>query len=992
MAIRNLPTDCHHTADDRCHLCTKFESATLESLKGLDLDHDDAKRIVDSSISTDVAVARGYRTVRNNSELANLGFGDFQGRAPGLLIPIHNAVGKLFTHQYRPVTPRNNADGKPLKYETPIGSRLVVDVHPASLKWIQDPRRPLLFTEGSRKVDAAVSRGLCCVGILGVSSFRGRNEFGGKAAIPDFQAIALEQHVGGREYVGRTCIIVFDSDVMKKASVYGALVRFSSFLSLWKADVHYVYLPDGDESKSGLDDAFAHGLTVSDLLDMADSELREPPSDGDDERPCIQPALDIIADVLPRVRTDKAQLYRPEVLGALALVESESKTHWGRIGLELQALRIGKKQLSEAMAEHRPLRVVKPSEIAHRPTLRSTLKDDALPELLIPDGYFVDSQGTGRYVDSADGRRSDRFGLCPLYIAGIAKGIDSGIVQRDLRWRYPNRSGWDRLVVDGAQTAAGRNLIPLADFGAPFKGHNADEWVRYLEALEAANLDRIPFAQTTSRLGWHGRGSDLRYFCGSSVIDGTGEITTVDKDAPWQSGQLLFRGADAGDDQLAEAFESCGELSKWQEAVGLARSRPNVMIGVYAAFVPPLMRILRDLGVRLPNFIVSYSGDSSGGKSTTLQISASAWGRPFVDDDGAVGSWGSTKVGLERRAALSCDLPVFMDETKRASSETVAKEIYAFAMGRGRGRGSIKGLARTATYRSCLLMTGEAPANSFQQRGGNGGTKARIIELSGNPFGNTEPPEYTDALIKKIEGLIGTNYGHAGPAFVSHLMKGRENWETRLLTMFQDFAKTLRDRCSTAAAIRMAYYGAAIELAATLVHSFEILPWPYSPVFCNEGPLWSVVTADANDVSGAEETLRAIVAHCLGNPAAMLEQAHENGGPPIYRRRGEGNVPYIGRWDSGADWKYLALFKAKAADLIEGWKETPAAIFRSWKQKGWLHTHGNGLEGPYGFLGNPRTAMIKIRRSAIEEVMKSAIGAADSSDAANPDDGGGDED
>jgi len=147
-----------------------------------------------SAITPKVAKARGYRSVNSKAELDRLGFSSAQQLVPGLLIPIHNVAGEIANYQLRPDEPRIR-DGKPVKYETPAGSRMVLDIPPLARKWLKDPKEPLFITEGARKADAAISKGLCCIALLGVWNWRGRNEYGGKAVLPDWESVPLN----GRE-------------------------------------------------------------------------------------------------------------------------------------------------------------------------------------------------------------------------------------------------------------------------------------------------------------------------------------------------------------------------------------------------------------------------------------------------------------------------------------------------------------------------------------------------------------------------------------------------------------------------------------------------------------------------------------------------------------------------------------------------------------------------------------------------------------------------
>jgi hypothetical protein len=135
-----------------------------------------------SAITDEVAEARGYRSVTVKAELTRLGFSDRQARAPALLLPVHGATGGIALYQIRPDEPRI-VDGKPIRYEAPHGSRMVLDVPPGALPRLPDPAVPLFVTEAVRKADAAASLGLCCIALLGVWNWRGSNESGRRTAL-----------------------------------------------------------------------------------------------------------------------------------------------------------------------------------------------------------------------------------------------------------------------------------------------------------------------------------------------------------------------------------------------------------------------------------------------------------------------------------------------------------------------------------------------------------------------------------------------------------------------------------------------------------------------------------------------------------------------------------------------------------------------------------------------------------------------------------------
>lgn len=221
-----------------------------------------------SAISSEVVEARGYFSATEEDLLRRLGFREGQARVPALVIPVHDAFGQVATHLIRPNAPRSE-DGRSLKYELPSGSRMVLDVPPGARAALDNPNVPLFITEGSRKADAAISVGLCCVSLIGVWCWRGTNEHGGKALLPDFEAIAFN---------GRDVFVVFDSDVMTKREVHASLERFVPVLKRRGARVRAVYLPHAEDgSKVGLDDFLAAGGSPADLQTLAEDRLRPMP-------------------------------------------------------------------------------------------------------------------------------------------------------------------------------------------------------------------------------------------------------------------------------------------------------------------------------------------------------------------------------------------------------------------------------------------------------------------------------------------------------------------------------------------------------------------------------------------------------------------------------------------------------------------------------------------------------------------------------------------
>ncbi|RYG19746.1 DUF3854 domain-containing protein, partial [bacterium] len=205
---------------------------------------------------------RGYRTVNDPKELLVLGFSEAQAATvPGYLIPLWGVDGEIVGHQFKPDNPRTGKKGKPLKYETPKGWKMRLDVGPFGKDWVGDPNVPAICTEGVKKGDSGATRGLKAITLIGVWNWRGTNEKGGSVELADWEAIALK---------GRVVTLLFDADVVRQPSVASALRRLAGFLRRRGAIVKVVVPPDvAGIAKTGLDDFLV--ASNGDLVKLMDN-------------------------------------------------------------------------------------------------------------------------------------------------------------------------------------------------------------------------------------------------------------------------------------------------------------------------------------------------------------------------------------------------------------------------------------------------------------------------------------------------------------------------------------------------------------------------------------------------------------------------------------------------------------------------------------------------------------------------------------------------
>ena len=233
----------------------------------------------ESGISPEAIKARGYFTLSEGIEgrkwLRSQNFSASQQRVGEcLVIPFYNRVGEITEYVLRPSAPRNNAKGKAIKYEKAKGSRQSLDIAPLTLEMIDDPTVPLIITEGAKKADSAASRGLPAINLHGTFAFRGRNDKGGIANLPELDGVVWKGVIDGK-LIARMVLLVFDSDWVEKDGVYDALVRFVDALKRRGARVRIAGFTVSAKRRQNGDRRFLRGRRHHRRLEIFTSRLTD---------------------------------------------------------------------------------------------------------------------------------------------------------------------------------------------------------------------------------------------------------------------------------------------------------------------------------------------------------------------------------------------------------------------------------------------------------------------------------------------------------------------------------------------------------------------------------------------------------------------------------------------------------------------------------------------------------------------------------------------
>jgi putative DNA primase/helicase len=166
--------------------------------------------------------------------------------APAILIPFYAADGSNGYCRVRPDTPRKDANGKAIKYESPRGEPNRAYLPPGVAAYLTDPAQELAITEGEFKSLALTQELLPTIGLVGVFGWKEKDC---QRLLPDLERVAWQ---------GRRVYLIPDSDFTMNENVSNAMAWLAKHLKDRGAIVKLVRLPDGpDGAKMGADDYIA---------------------------------------------------------------------------------------------------------------------------------------------------------------------------------------------------------------------------------------------------------------------------------------------------------------------------------------------------------------------------------------------------------------------------------------------------------------------------------------------------------------------------------------------------------------------------------------------------------------------------------------------------------------------------------------------------------------------------------------------------------------
>lgn len=390
-----------------------------------------------------------------------------------------------------------------------------------------------------------------------------------------------------------------------------------------------------------------------------------------------------------------------------------------------------------------------------------------------PEGWMYSEKG----ISHIDEKKAIPTMVCrtPIILTQRLKSMETGEEKIEIAFKRDGQ--WSKAIFPRSTIFTSRSITVLADLGCTVTSENAKMVVRFLEALEAENIDVITKADSTSTFGWQTRGR---------FLPGHGDDIVLDIEPS-------LRG-------WAAAYHTTGTFDGWKETMNPHRERDKFRFILAASFSAPLLRILSQ---RI--FLVYNWGGSKGGKTAALKAALSVWGDP----ERLMVNFNATQVALERMAGFYNDLPLGIDERQLAGQkqESLEKIVYMLASGTGRARGSKGGgLQALSTWRTVALATGEEPLSTETTQTG---VSTRVLEIYGGPFTD----EKSASLMHQQAGI---NCGWAGMEFIKRVM------ETDERTITDNYNKMVEEVYRVADGVAGSHIAgiSAVALADTMIETW----------------------------------------------------------------------------------------------------------------------------------------------------------------------------
>lgn len=548
---------------------------------------------------------------------------------------------------------------------------------------------------------------------------------------------------------------------------------------------------------------------------------------------------------------------------------------------------------------------------------------------VIPKGWILAPDGLFKEQFSKDGEPTEpkRITYAPVVISNVYENISEESQGFSVAWLEGYQ--WHEVTQGQDVFMSNRKIIELAQYGFPVTSNNAKDLINYLHDFYGHNRNYLEKRRYAEQFGWIEGGFLL----------GNRYLSTKENHS------ISFLPSDLGEKQLAQGFQSKGDINTWLGIIKRLEAYPRVLSGVYASLGSVLVSLLN-----CNPFIFELSGETSKGKTIALKVAASVWGNPTTNRGGIIKKWNTTPVAIERNASVLNHLPFFIDDTKDLSkSERIASLIYNLASGQGKGRGSLRGSQKQKYWSNITFSTGEQKITSFSK---DGGTVGRVLSFEGLPF--KDDSNETALFVKSIELDISECYGVAGEHWINYLNKHKDDFLDVWKMLFRTSQQIYTEQAQGNSVVgRLADYMALIYTTANIFNDCFDMQIDYEKALSE---VWDDFISANAEVDRPKQAVQLTMQWAKSNQIRFQNQK-------AYLTHDE-----IGYWDFDTpSWKEIYFTPYQLDDFLQKKGFEPSSIYESWNSRGWLIvSNGRGYRKQKKIKG-VSSDYIAIKREALEQ-------------------------
>ncbi|MCR6795764.1 DUF927 domain-containing protein [Bacillus cereus group sp. Bc005] len=501
----------------------------------------------------------------------------------------------------------------------------------------------------------------------------------------------------------------------------------------------------------------------------------------------------------------------------------------------------------------------------------------------LPYGYKYDKKKNVLQRETREGEWKIFF-RSHLSVKSIYINSETNKTNYELAWI--DHRGKERTTIQSANVCSNsRKIVELADLGLQITSSNSKEVVEYIDEYKHHAGNEIDVKYFIERLGYHKKSFVMPH-------------ETINKK------DLIFMPNSEGDKQYTEGFSKNGTLEEWKKNIfDRVKKYPYAMMFLMSSFASVLLEKFN-----MKPFIVEISGNTSLGKTISMEVASTVWGDPKT----LIEKWNTTMTAVGRRAGLLRNLPLFLDDTKNGVEKMIHSIVYQFTQGVEKTRGNLTGTQTAQTWSNIMLSTGEKKITEF---GHNAGVAGRVLTINKAPFGRNN-----SELVDLLEFDMCEYYGTAGIAFLEWLMNEEiAIWKERYKLLIEEYSKMANGNNVIK---RLSKNMALIHITSLMVNEALQVDFEDSLLY----DLWKEMIETNKEIDKPRQAMEDLYEQCLMNKTQFVY------GPECLEIKGA--------W---GDWEYnnskcnrIAMYPSKVKELLENMGYDANTIINEWNNKGWL--------------------------------------------------------